>query len=429
MVNHVTDSGGNIKGVRLLEYTSSKEDMDWAHSGIVATLALDETILSVQQRVEDAGFTNVEVTPMGGDKVFLRCRNNEDIMHVFKEAIHFFGMLFSVVHRWTMSDALYERGAWVRVYGTPIHAWNINFFKLCASKCGRFIRVGDCTSDKGRIDFPRILISTTSVEVLNKSMVMLVDGSKCSIKLVEEWGCHLGEDAFLMEEIVEHRASNVDDDLEREIGEDFYDEDGDVDLLVEDMHQEWREHEAKATADNNNNNEDVERPVQPAVAANTTAVVHIIKSSILAPNASTKHCPIFPETCPLPKTDASKSTNGTGDNRKRKKKAVGFFKQSTRNLKRLARMLEKDRREILRILKKRAIKRGARSLARSIKYKGAVNSSHQKLSSSTSISSVNKDWEHWVPLQGGFEAAAADASRIGGLIDVKYSGDTNNRFN
>jgi len=34
-----------------------------------------------------------------------------------------------------------------------------------------------------------------------------------------------------------------------------------------------------------------------------------------------------------------------------------------------------------------------------------------------------------VVVQGGPEAAAADASGIGSLIGVKYLGDTNNRFN
>jgi len=39
-----------------------------------------ETIFSIQQRVEDAGFTDVMVIPMGGDNVFLHCRNHGDMM-------------------------------------------------------------------------------------------------------------------------------------------------------------------------------------------------------------------------------------------------------------------------------------------------------------------------------------------------------------
>jgi len=85
-------------------------------------------MLSVQHRVEDAGFNNVEFIPMGGEKVFLRCRNNDDILKVFNEAIHFFGMIFSSVQQWQPRDITYERGAWVRVYGTPLNAWNVDFF-------------------------------------------------------------------------------------------------------------------------------------------------------------------------------------------------------------------------------------------------------------------------------------------------------------
>jgi len=58
----------------------------------------------------------------------------------------------------------------------------------------------ECTMDRGRIEYARLLISTTSLDVLNQTKVLLVYGQKYSIKIVEEWGCNLGEDAFLTEE-------------------------------------------------------------------------------------------------------------------------------------------------------------------------------------------------------------------------------------
>jgi len=87
---------------------------------------------------------------------------------------------------------------------------------------------------------------------------------------------------------------------------------------------------------------------------------------------------------------------------KNKKKSVGGFEYSSCNLKRVAQMPEKDRREILKIIE-------------SIFY--------------TSLSFVNKDWEHWVTLQGGVEAAMNDVHGIGSLIGVKYKGDAQNSFN
>lgn len=61
-------------------------------------------------------------TPMGSDRVFLYCTGGENVWNVFNEAVHFFGMLISNVKKWSFEDVINERGAWIRVYGTLIHA-------------------------------------------------------------------------------------------------------------------------------------------------------------------------------------------------------------------------------------------------------------------------------------------------------------------
>lgn len=53
--------------------------------------------------------------------------------------------------------------------------------------------------DKVRLDFARILISTTNIEIVNTTTKFSIDGCVYVIKLVGEWGCQLGEDAFLTE--------------------------------------------------------------------------------------------------------------------------------------------------------------------------------------------------------------------------------------
>jgi len=98
----------------------------------------------------------------------------------------FFAMLFGNLHKWSTSDVKYERGAWVRAYGVPIHAWNEDFFRLCMSDTSRFIRTDECTSDKARLDYARTLISTQSIEIVNTSSQFSIDGCNFEIKLVEE---------------------------------------------------------------------------------------------------------------------------------------------------------------------------------------------------------------------------------------------------
>lgn len=110
------------------------------------------------------------------------------------------------------------------------------------SGTGRFIRVDKCIVDKARLDFAPILILTPILEIVNMSTEFLIDNDKYVIKSVEEWGCSLGEDAFLMEQVVDSSPEmlsqpNDDVDLEEVQGE------RELDELVEDLHKELCKHE------------------------------------------------------------------------------------------------------------------------------------------------------------------------------------------
>jgi len=148
-------------------YKSTTENRNWAENGMAATVFGGESTLSLQQRIEDAEFPTVVVTPMGRDHVFLHCTSGDDIWYVFNNALHFFGMLFQNIHKLSSKDVRYERGAWLCIYGVPVQAWNDAIFKLCVMDIGRFIRVDECTTDKARLDFARVLITTTQLEIVN----------------------------------------------------------------------------------------------------------------------------------------------------------------------------------------------------------------------------------------------------------------------
>jgi len=94
----------------------------------------------------------------------------------------------------------FQRGAWLRVYGIPLHAWNEFFFKLCVFDHGRYLRTDPVSLNRERFDFARVLISTSSLDVVNFTKHILIDGVLLEIKIIEEWGFSLGEDACLFEE-------------------------------------------------------------------------------------------------------------------------------------------------------------------------------------------------------------------------------------
>jgi len=108
------------------------------------------------------------------------------------------------------------------------------------------------------------------------------------------------------------------------------------------------------------------------------------------------------------------------------KRCVSNFKHSTGFLKRVARMSsDDDRKEILKIVKKQERKRKARKLHNNSTTVVSSTSESSKNSNST----VNKDWENWVVMNGKQEVIMTNVKEIGKVFGVSFNGDPNNSFN
>ena len=57
----------------------------------------------------------------------LNCTGGDDFSTVLQGENDIFSLLFSNFHKWFESSVRYERGAWLHVYGIPVHAWNVTF--------------------------------------------------------------------------------------------------------------------------------------------------------------------------------------------------------------------------------------------------------------------------------------------------------------
>lgn len=130
-----------------------------------------------------------------------------------------------------------RRGAWLRVYGIPIHAWNELFFKLCVMECGTYLRMDDMSLDRGRFDYARILISTSSIEAVNCVDQVSIDGRLVDLKIVEEWGFNLGEDACLFEDEEDQKSISDVDEMHHD-PETCRNVDNMVDKIVKDLEVE-----------------------------------------------------------------------------------------------------------------------------------------------------------------------------------------------
>jgi len=96
---------------------------------------------------------------------------------------------------------------------------------------------------------------------------------------------------------------------------------------------------------------------------------------------------------------------------------VVVLKHSAGFIKRFARLPSKDRKKILKVLKKQERKRNTASKA------SKETTTSTSTSTNTSNASVNKEWEHWVVLHDKKENVAEDVREIGKTLGVYVTGD------
>jgi len=110
------------------KYTSMEQNVLWARKGLVVTVLNGEAISMIQHRIYDDVFEKLVIIPLGANKVLLRMEDDSDVSSILTDAAEFFNNFFSHPVSWKKDLAVHERGAWVRIYGVPLHAWNQDLF-------------------------------------------------------------------------------------------------------------------------------------------------------------------------------------------------------------------------------------------------------------------------------------------------------------
>jgi hypothetical protein len=450
-------------------YKTTSDDVEWARGGVVATIANGEAVSVVRRRLEDAGFKGLEITHLGAARVLVRSMEGTDVLSVLDCAKDFFNMCFSYWVRWEAAVNPFQRGAWVRIYGTPLHAWNDNFFKLCVMDCGRFLRSDGYTTAKERLDFARVLIATPALAVIKKEEHLLVDGCLVEIQIIEEWGYELGDDACLLEDDTGSTASLAAADDCRCDPE----ASNQVDMLVDQIAQRVAEASQSQGEDRSIPQKEVGRLgdqgqiLEPVIASPDTSDASLARaekeatpqvldgprkkgeasrlSEVLKSASPSVTCKRTSSCPPASRSGLSgpwslewlndkrrpKPGSGAGEEHSRetvkgvsKTKVGGLLRHSLFSLKRIARLPADDRRKVMQILQKNARRRRPRRVARRSRASGSRASAED----GTSSSSINNDWQHWVAMQGHDHAVEDDVREVGNFIGATFQGENANMF-
>lgn len=72
----------------------------------------------------------------------------------------------------------------------------------------RFLKTDNCSLNRERFDYAIVLIATSSLEVIDTSEKIIVDGLIVDIKIIGEYGFNIGDDVCLYDEDEKSDASS-----------------------------------------------------------------------------------------------------------------------------------------------------------------------------------------------------------------------------
>jgi hypothetical protein len=309
-----------------------------------------------------------------------------------------------------------------------LHAWNENFFKLCVFDCGRFLRADNYTVEKDILDFARVLIATSSLDVVKRVERLLVDGIIVDVQVIEEWGYDLGDDAcLLMDDRVSEASLHGDEELRCDPEASHQ-----VDKLVEDYAnglvledsvnpRPTEKHDlpgpvlhpilapsAESMDSEGDNVDHVAVTVPSRQEVDGQAFRRSVECkqegvAMASGNNRARSCPPGASRSVMSGPWSLEWLHDQGHGARprmgrqqasqkgsKKRKVDGFLRHSIHSLKRIARLPIQDRREVLHILQKNERRDRRGGAARLTRNEG----SQVSIEASTSSASVNNDWKH-----------------------------------
>ncbi|GAU51926.1 hypothetical protein TSUD_417090, partial [Trifolium subterraneum] len=96
------------------------------------------------------------------------------------------GKMFLEIKGWDPFQRPRGRRIWVRIFGTPIHAWGWDCFEKIVWTWGRLISLDKQTQNQERLDVARAQVVVNSWDFVDQTIEIKVHGEIFTVKIVEE---------------------------------------------------------------------------------------------------------------------------------------------------------------------------------------------------------------------------------------------------
>jgi hypothetical protein len=135
------------------------------------------------------------------------------------------------------------------------------FFAELVSTQGRLLKIEDCSANKERLDFARLLIATNAIQKVDVTIKVLIDNSVSCIRLIEDVGFGFAKNACLVE-----CGEDVDNVSQFSVHTGMQDDDPLIEEFVQDFHEDWNNKRGEASKANSDTVNQGEAPDVRTVA-------------------------------------------------------------------------------------------------------------------------------------------------------------------
>jgi hypothetical protein len=169
-----------------LSYEADKEDLKRYQKAFIGKVAQSGMTYNIQEAFHREGYFGVKVTPLGSNLTLLEGQDEGEVEALMEDAKDWLDQWFSSIRPWSPNDIDTERSIWLRIYGIPIHAWNLNFFTQVVKPWGTFINADEGTTKKITMDVARIMIRTTCQLVVDEFTDVKINGKIFHLRILED---------------------------------------------------------------------------------------------------------------------------------------------------------------------------------------------------------------------------------------------------
>jgi hypothetical protein len=132
------------------------------------------------------GFQDIQAVPLGMDLILLSSTKHEGVKKAAELNEAWWEKRFLDIKGWDPSQQPRGRRVWVRIFGTPIHAWGWDCFEKIVCTWGRLIRLDEQTKNQDRLDVARAQVFVHSWDFVDRNIEIKVKEKLFTIRVVEE---------------------------------------------------------------------------------------------------------------------------------------------------------------------------------------------------------------------------------------------------